>query len=195
MHVKGGTKQRRQEWRQSKERSKETFTEEECLFMKLMKGANFERDDYTRIHDHQVRSVCKAVSLPWTWRYILSRFNTKHVLCDRSLPRTDRARRCLDELGWNILQKHDLQKQASAMLPSMVPYQRTAVFNQLPCPSLRNWIHRLKSTVFSSTGGPFQRQGLHSPCQHDACEMEGGRCCRTTRSQASASFATARPRM
>ena len=50
-------KQRRQEWRQSKEGSKVTFTDVERLFMKLMKGAseedwiflaNFERDDYTR---------------------------------------------------------------------------------------------------------------------------------------------------
>ena len=30
-----------------------------------------------------------------------------------------------------------------------MPYQRTAVFNQLPCPSLRSWLHRLKSAVFS----------------------------------------------
>ena len=30
-----------------------------------------------------------------------------------------------------------------------VLYQRTAVFNQLPCPSLRSWPHRLKSAVFS----------------------------------------------
>ena len=35
-------KQRRQEWRQSKEGSKVTFTDVECLFMKLMKGANEE---------------------------------------------------------------------------------------------------------------------------------------------------------
>ena len=34
-------------------------------------------------------------------------------------------------------------------LPFRVPYQRTAVFNQLPCPSLRSRLHRLKSTVFS----------------------------------------------
>ena len=30
-----------------------------------------------------------------------------------------------------------------------VPYQRTAVFNQLPCPSLHSWLHCLKSAVFS----------------------------------------------
>ena len=100
-------KQRRQEWRQSKEGSKVTFTDVECLFMNLMKGANeedwnflanFERDDYTRIYDHKVRSVYNAESLPWTWRYILTRFNSKHILCGRSLPCADRARKCLDEL-------------------------------------------------------------------------------------------------
>ena len=74
----------------------------ERLFMKLMKGANeedwnllanFERDDYTRIFDHGTKSVFEAVSLPWTWRFFLTRFNRKHILCDRSLPRADRARR------------------------------------------------------------------------------------------------------
>ena len=35
-------KQRRQEWRQSKEGSKVTFSDVECLFVKLMKGANEE---------------------------------------------------------------------------------------------------------------------------------------------------------
>ena len=34
-------------------------------------------------------------------------------------------------------------------LPVRVPYQRTAVFSQLPCPSLRCWLHRLKSAVSS----------------------------------------------
>ena len=52
-----------------------TFNDVECFFMKLMKGANvedwhflanFERDDYTRIYDHKIRSVYNAESLPWT---------------------------------------------------------------------------------------------------------------------------------
>ena len=64
--------------------------------------ANFERDDYTRIDDHKIRSVYNAESLPWTWRYILTRFNRKHILCGRSLPCADRARKCLDELCWKI---------------------------------------------------------------------------------------------
>ena len=34
-------------------------------------------------------------------------------------------------------------------LPVSVPYQRTAVSSQLPCPSLRCWLHRLKSAVSS----------------------------------------------
>ena len=121
-----GQKLRRQKWRQSKERSTLTFTDEERLLMKLMKGANeedwnflvnFERDDYTRIYDHGTKSVYEAVSLPWTWRFILTRFNRKHILCDRSLPRAGRARRCLDELGWKVEWKHHFQKHASEMLP------------------------------------------------------------------------------
>ena len=48
--------------------------------------AKFERDDYTTIYDHKIRSVCNAESLPWTWRYIMTRFNRKHILCGRSLP-------------------------------------------------------------------------------------------------------------
>ena len=97
-----GKKQRWQEWRQSKERSKVTFSDVECFFMKLMKRANvedwnflanFERDDYTRIYDHKIRSVYNAESLPWTWRYILTRFNRKHILCGRSLPCAGRARK------------------------------------------------------------------------------------------------------
>ena len=49
-----------------------TFSDVECFFMKLMKGANeedwnflanFERDDYTRIYDHKIRSVYNAESL------------------------------------------------------------------------------------------------------------------------------------
>ena len=111
--------------------------------------ANFERDDYTRIYDHGTKSVYEAVSLPWTWRFILTRFNRKHILCDRSLPRADRARKCLDELGWKIEWKHHFQKHASEILPLRVPYQRTAVFSALPCPPLRSWLHRLKSTVLS----------------------------------------------
>ena len=84
-----------------------TFTDVERLFMKLMKGlneedwncsANCELDDYTRIDDQKIRSVYNAESLPWAWRYILTRFNRKHILCGRSLPCADRARTCLDEL-------------------------------------------------------------------------------------------------
>ena len=134
-----------------------TFSDVECFFMKLMKGANeedwnflanFERDDYTRIYD-QIRSVYNAESLPWTWRYILTRFNRKHILCGRSLPCADRARKCLDELSWKIEWKHHFLGKESETLPFRVPYQRTTVFNQLPCPSLRSWLHRLKSAVFS----------------------------------------------
>ena len=49
-----------------------TFSDVESFFMKLMKGANeedwnflanFERDDYTRIYDHKIRSVYNAESL------------------------------------------------------------------------------------------------------------------------------------
>ena len=158
---KGGTKGKNKGDKnggKGKEGPKLTFTDVERLFMNLMKGANeedwnflvnFERDDYTRIYDHGTKSVYKAVSLPWTWRFILTRFNRKHILCDRSLPRADRARRCLDELGWKIEWKHHFQKHASEMLPFRVPYQRTAVFSALPCPPLRSWLHRLKSTVLS----------------------------------------------
>ena len=135
-----------------------TFNDVECFFMKLMKGANeedwiflanFERDDYTRIYDHKIRSVYNAESFPWTWRYFLTRFNRKHILCSRSLPCADRARTCLDELCWKIEWKHHFLEKVSETLPFRVPYQRTAVFNQLPCPSLRSWLHRLKSAVFS----------------------------------------------
>ena len=151
-------KQRRQEWRQSKEGSKVTYSDVECFFVKLMKGANeedwiffanFERDDHTRIYDHKIRSVYNAESLPWTWRYILTRFNRKHILCSRSLPCADRARKCLDELCWKIEWKHHFLEKVSETLPFRVPYQLTAVFNQRPCPSLRGWLHRLKSAVFS----------------------------------------------
>ena len=137
-----------------------TISDVECFFMKLMKGANeedwnflayfyFERDDYTRIYDHKIRSVYNAESLPWTWRYILTRFNRKHILCSRSLPCADRARKCLDELCWKIEWKHHFLEKVSETLPFRMPYQRTAVFNQLPCPSLRSWLHRLKNAVFS----------------------------------------------
>ena len=121
--------------------------------------ANFERDDYTRIYDHKIRSVYNAESLPWTWRYIFSRFNRKHILCGRSLPCADRARKHVSmnyvgKLNGNITSSRKSLKRC----PFRVPYQRTAVFNQLPCPSLRSWLHRLKSAVFFSfTRGPFQR--------------------------------------
>ena len=80
-------------------------------------------------------------------------FNGKHILCDGYLPRADKARKCLDELDWKIEWKHHFQKQASEMLPFRVPYQRTAVFNQLPCPSLRSWIDRPKSAVEDRSRG------------------------------------------
>ena len=54
---------------------------------------NFERDDCTRNYNHEMRSVYAAVSLPCTWRYILARFNRQHILCDRSLPRADTAKK------------------------------------------------------------------------------------------------------
>ena len=111
--------------------------------------ANFERDDYTRIYDHKIRNVYNAESLPWTWHYILTRFNRKHILCSRSLPCADRARKRLDELCWIIEWKNHFLEKVSETLPFRVPYQRTAVFNQLPCPSLRGWLHSLKSAVFS----------------------------------------------
>ena len=50
---------------------------------------------------------------------------------------------------WKIEWKHHFQKQPSEKLPFRVPFPRTAVFNQLPCPSLRSWIRRLTSGVFS----------------------------------------------
>ena len=102
--------------------------------------ANFERDDYTRIYDHKIRSVYNAESLPWTWRYILTRWPFSCA---------GRARKCLDELCWKIEWKHHFIEKESETLPFRVPYQRTAVFNQLPCPSLRSWLHRLKSAVCS----------------------------------------------
>ena len=110
--------------------------------MKLMKGANeedwnllanVERDDYTRIFDHGTKSVYEAVSLPWTWRFILTRFNRKHILCDRSLPRADRARRCLDELGWKIEWKHHFQMHASEMLPFS---SALSTYSSVQCASL-----------------------------------------------------------
>ena len=42
-----------------------------------------------RHHKHGTKHVYEAVSLPWTWRFILTRFNRKRILCDRSLPRAD----------------------------------------------------------------------------------------------------------
>ena len=80
-----------------------------------------------------------------TW----TRFNRKHILCGRSLPCADRARKCLDELCWKIEWKHHFLAKESETLPFRMPYQRTTVFNQLPCPSLRSWLHCLKSAVFS----------------------------------------------
>ena len=87
--------------------------------------ANLERDDYTRSYDHKMRSVYNAESLPWTWRYILTRFNIKHVLCGRSLPCADRARKCLDELCWKIEWKHHSVENET--LPFRVPYQRVLI--------------------------------------------------------------------
>ena len=109
----------------------------------------FEPDDYTRIYDHKISSVYNAESLPWMWRYILTRFNRKHILCGRSLPCADRARKCLDELWWKIIWEHHFLEKISETVPLRVLYQRTAVFNQLPCPSLRGWPHCFKSAVFS----------------------------------------------
>ena len=64
--------------------------------------ADVERDDNTRIYDHKMRSVYNAESLPLTWRYILRRFIRKDILCGRSLPCADRARKCLSEVRWKI---------------------------------------------------------------------------------------------
>ena len=168
-------KQRRQEWRQSKEGSKVTFTDEECFFMKLMKPANeedwiflanFERDDYTRIYDHEIRSVYNAVSSPWTWRHILTRFNRKHILCGRSLPRADRARTCLDELCCKIEWKHHFSTQVSETLPFRVPCQRTAVFNQLVPLSVAGYTVS-RELCFSVLQEDCSRgKGLTSPRQH-----------------------------
>ena len=68
-----------------------------------------------------MRSVYEAVSLPWTWRYSVDPFQ----------------------------QKAHFQKHESDMLPSRVPYQRTAVCSALPCHPFRSSIHRLRSAVFS----------------------------------------------
>ena len=123
-----GKKQRRQEWRQSKEGSKVTFTDVERLSMKganeedgIFCLSNFERDDCTRIYDQKIRSVYNAESLPGTWRYILTRFNRNLILCGRSLPCADRARKCLDELCWKTEWKHHFLKKVSETLPSRVP--------------------------------------------------------------------------
>ena len=98
-----------------------------------------------------------------TWRYIWTRFNRKHILCGRSHPCADRARKRLDELSW----KHHFLEKVSETLPFRVPYQRAAVFNQLPRPSLRSWLHRLKSAVFSVLQEDRSR-GISSTaqCQH-----------------------------
>ena len=129
--------------------------------------ANFERDDYTRSYDHKMRSVYNAESLPWTWRYILTRFNIKHVLCGRSLPCADRARKCLHELCWKIEWKHHSLENVCETLPFRAPYQRTAV-SQSTSLSLSLWMATpsQECCVFSFARGPFQRLELDSPCQH-----------------------------
>ena len=55
--------------------------------------------------------------------------------------------------------KHQFQKQPSEMLPFECPIHVTAVFNELPCPSLRSWIHRLKSGVFFLQEDRSRRKG------------------------------------
>ena len=117
-----------------------------------------------------------------------------------SLPCVDRARKCLDELCWKIEWKHHFLEKVSETLPFRVPYQRTAVFNQLPCPSLRSWLHRLKNAVFSvlqedrsrgksSTAHvntfPTIRWVLRRMC------VVVGLCCLATRNLDFASFVTA----
>ena len=88
--------------------------------------------------------------LPWTWRYILTRFNRKHILCGRSLPCPDRAKKCLDELVLeNRIETSFPRESICNVAFSVCLISVTAVFNQLPCPSLRSWLHRLKSAVFS----------------------------------------------
>ena len=62
----------------------ETYERSKCRRLEFL--ANLERDGHTRKYDHMIRSVCNAESLPWTWCYILTRFNRKHILCGRSLP-------------------------------------------------------------------------------------------------------------
>ena len=190
-------KQRRQEWRQSKEGSEVTFSDVECLFVKLMKGtneedwnllANFEHDHYTRIYDHKIRSVYNAESLCWTWRYIFTR-NRKYILCSRFLACADRARKCLDELCWKIAWKHHFHEKESETLSVRVPYQCTTVFNQLPCPFLRSWLHRLKSVVFSVLHEERSRgKSSTAHCQHFsddslgfATHRDSGLCCLTTK--------------
>ena len=162
-----------------KEWSKVTFTDVERLFMKLVKGANeedckfltnFERDDFTRIYDHKIRSVYNVEFLSWTWRDILTR--------------SDRARKCLDELCWKIEWKHNFLEKVCETLPFRVPYKRTAVFNQFPCPSLRGWLHRLKSAVLSVLQEDRSR-GTSSTANVNTFPM--------TRNHDLASFVTARP--
>ena len=58
------------------------------------------------------------------------------------------ARKCLDEFVGK-LSGNTTSSKGSETLPFRVPCQRTAVFNQLPCPSVRSWLHRLKSAVLS----------------------------------------------
>ena len=76
--------------------------------MKLMNGANeedwkiladFERADYTRIYDHEMRSVCEAVRRLGHGVTFWARLNRKHIQCDRSHVQTEQENASMSWVG------------------------------------------------------------------------------------------------
>ena len=67
--------------------------------------ATFERDDYTRIYDHKMRSAHNAESLPWTWREILTSFkeSTFCVLFRVQTEQVNVSMNCVARLNGNII--------------------------------------------------------------------------------------------
>ena len=112
--------------------------------------ANFERDDYTRIYDHKTRSVYKCGILALDVALHFDTASTESTSCVVALFRvqTEQENVSVNYVGklcGNIISSRKYLKRCLSVC--LISVLQCSI--HFPCPSLRSWLQRLKSAVFS----------------------------------------------
>ena len=112
--------------------------------------ANFERDDYTRIYDHKIRSVYKCGIIALDVALHFDTLPTESTSCVVALFRVQTEQENVSvnyvgKLSGNIISSRKYLKRCLSLC--LISVLQCSI--HFPCPSLHSWLQRLKSAVFS----------------------------------------------